>query len=178
MAIIRASKSFEGGDLSQRGSSYLKPGTRTVNFKDKDNGVFLFLLGAYKTDNAGNGVWYKPIRLRDNFGLGLYKEKFASQPNCPIDYFANKVQTFAPDMAKSKETVDEDGRKRWIYPAWGRTAWRVLYNSAIVNDYGSGFHILDLPMSGGGSVIDEYVKGKDSEGQDNADLTDYENAIP
>lgn len=178
MAIIKSAKTFEGSDLTQRGSSYLKSGTRTVDFKNKENGVFLFILGAYKADKNGNGVWYRPLEIRDNFGMGLYKEKFASQPNCPIKYFANKVQTFAPDMAKSKEVVDEEGRKRWIYPVWGRTAWRVLYNAAIVNDYGSGVQVLDLPMSGGGSVIDEYVKGKDADGNDNADLTDYENAIP
>ncbi len=178
MAIIRASKTFEGGDLTQRASSYIKSGTRLVEFKNKDSGVFLFLLGAYKTDNNGNGVWYKPLRVRDQFGMGMYKEKFAVQPNCPIEYFANKVQTFAPEMAKSQETVDGEGRKRWIYPAWGRNAYRVLYNAAINGEFATGVHVLDLPMSGGGSVIDEYVKGKDMHGNDNADLTDYENAIP
>jgi len=177
MAIIRASKQFEGGALGQNGTSYIKPGTRTVSFKNKENGVFLFLLGAYKQDNNGAGVWYKPVKIRDNFGMGMYKEKFAAQPNCPIDYFANKVQTFAPEMAKSRETVDEEGRKRWIYPAWGRTAFRVLYNAALFGDYVAGVHVLDLPMSGGGSVIDEYVRGKQADGEENPDLTDYENAI-
>ena len=178
MAIIRASRTFEGGELSQRTSTYIKQGTRLVNFKDKSDGVFLFLLGAYKQDNAGNGVWYRPLKIRDNFGMGMYKEKFAVQPNCPIEYFASKVQTFAPEMSKSRETVDDTGRKRWIYPAWGRTAWRVLYNAAIFNDFGSGVHVLDLPMSGGGSVIDAFVKDKDADGNLNPDLTDYENAIP
>ena len=177
MAIIRASKQFEGGDLTQRGTSYIKSGTRLVDFKNKENGVFLFLLGAYKQDSNGNGVWYKPVKIRDNFGVGPFKEKFAVQPNCPIDYFANKVQTFAPEMAKSRESIDEEGRKRWIYPVWGRTAFRVLYNAALFNDYGSGVHVLDLPMSGGGSVIDEYVRGKDANGEENPDLTDYQKAI-
>ena len=177
MAIIRAARQFEGSDLSQRTTSYLKAGTRLVDFKNKENGVFLFLLGAYKQDNNGAGVWYKPVRIRDNFGMGLYKEKFAVQPNCPIDYFANKVQTFAPEMAKSRETQDDEGRKRWVYPAWGRTAMRVIYNAALYGDFGAGVHVLDLPSSGGGSVIDEYVRGKQANGEPNPDLTDYENAI-
>ena len=178
MAIIRASKTFEGGELTQRTSTYIKSTTRLVDFKNKENGVYLFLLGAYKQDHNGNGVWYRPLEVRDNFGVGMYKEKFAAQPNCPIKYFANKVQTFAPEMARSKETQDDSGRKRWVYPVWGRSAWRVLYNSALVGDYGAGVHVLDLPMSGGGSVIDEFVRGKDAEGKPNPDLTDYENAIP
>jgi hypothetical protein len=178
MAIIRASKSFEGGDLSQKASSYIKQNTRTVDFKNKENGVYLFILGGYKVDNAGNGVWYRPLKIRDNFGMGMYKEKLAVQPNCPIDYFSNKVQTFAPDMAKSKESVDDSGRKRWIYPAWGRTAWRVLYNAAIFNDYNSGVHVLDLPQSGGASVIDEHVRGRQADGTPNPDITDYEHAVP
>jgi hypothetical protein len=178
MAIIRASKTFEGGDLTQRATSYIKLNTRTVDFKNKDNGVYMFILGAYKQDNAGNGVWYRPLKIRDNFGMGMYKEKFAVQFNCPIDHFANKVQSFAPEMAKSKETVDDTGRKRWTYPVWGRTAWRVLYNAALFGDYGAGVHILDLPQSGGASVIDEYVKGKQPDGSENPMINDYENAIP
>jgi hypothetical protein len=177
MAIIRASRTFEGGELTQKASSYIKSGTRTVDFKNKENGVYLFLLGAYKQDSSGKGVWYRPLQIRDNFGLGMYKEKFAVQPNCPISYFANKVQTFAPDMAKSKEVVDDDGRKRWIYPAWGRTAYRVLYNAALFSDLNAGVHVLDLPMSGGGSVIDEFVRGKQEDGTDNPDITDYEKAM-
>jgi hypothetical protein len=177
MAILRASKTFEGGDLIQRTSSYIKQGTRLVDFKNKENGVYLFLLGAYKLDSSGNGVWYKPLKIRDNFGMGMYKDKFAVQPNCPIEYFANKVQTFAPEMAKTRKVAGDDGRERPVYPVWGRTAWRVLYNAALFGDYGSGVHVLDLPMSGGGSVIDEFVRGKQADGTDNPDITDYQNAI-
>jgi hypothetical protein len=179
MSIIRASKNFEGGEMSQKANTYIKPGIKLVDFKNKDNGVYLFLLGAYKQDTNGNGVWYKPIKIRDNFGVGMYKEKFAVRPNCPIDYFSNKVMTFAPDMAKSSKVTDpETGKDRWIYPAWGRTAWRVLYNAAIYGEFGAGVHVLDLPMNGGGNVIDEHVRGKQANGEDNPSLTDYENAIP
>jgi hypothetical protein len=109
--------------------------------------------------------------------MGMFKEKFAVQPNCPVEYFANKVQTFAPEMAKSNQIKDDNGKVRWVYPSWGRTAWRVLYNSAIYNDFGLGVHVLDLPQSGGASVIDEYVRGKQADGSSNPDLTDYEHAI-
>lgn len=177
MAIIRASKAFEGSELTQKSATYIKSNTRIVDFKNKENGVYLFLLGAYKEDSAGNGVWYKPIKIRDNYGMSMYKKKFAIQPNCPIEYFANKVLQFAPDMAKSRE-IEEDGRKKWIYPVWGRTAWRVLYNAAIFNDYGAGVHVLDLPQSGGASVIDEHVRGKQADGSPNLDITDYEHAVP
>lgn len=177
MPIIRASRTFEGGDLTQRSSTYIKSGTRIVDFKNKENGVYLYILGGYKTDSAGAGVWYRPLKIRDNFGMGLYKEKFAVQPNCPIEYFANKVQTFAPNMAKSEQVKDEAGKTRWVYPAWGRTAWRVLYNAAIHNEFAAGVHVLDLPQSGGASVIDEYTRGKQEDNTPNPELTDYEKAI-
>lgn len=179
MAIIRASKTFEGGELKQRTNTYIKPDTRIVNFgKDEKDGIYLFILGAYKEDSAGNGVWYRPLKVRDNFGLAMIKEKFAVQPNCPIEYFANKVQTFAPNMSKAVETVDDNGRKRWVYPAWGRNAWRVLYNAAFFGKFEKGVHVLDLPQSGGASVLDEYTRGRQPDGSENPMLNDYQAAIP
>jgi|GEM_PF-3847943 hypothetical protein len=178
MSIIRASKTFEGGALSQKSASYIKSDIHTVDFKDKENGVFLFLLGAYKQDSTGAGVWYRPLKIRDNFGSGEYKKKLAVHPlGDPVEYFENRVRQFAPEMAKSKKIQDADGRDRWIYPVWGRNAWRVLYNAAIFNKFDAGVHVLDLPMNGGGNVIDEYVRGKRANGADNPDLTDYKNAI-
>jgi hypothetical protein len=54
MAIIRASRTFEGGELKQGGGSYLKAGTRTMNFRDKSvaQGAYVFVLGAYKEDRC------------------------------------------------------------------------------------------------------------------------------
>ena len=178
MSIIRASKTFEGGELTNKASTYLKSGTQLVDFKNKADGVYLFILGAYKADRAGNGVWYRPFEVRDNFGMGMYKEKFASQDNCPIKYFSNKVQTFAPDMAKVTKVKDDTGRDRLVYPVWGRIQWRVLYNVALFGDYGSGVHVLDLPMNGGGAIIDDYVHGKQANGEENPSITDYESAVP
>ena len=72
MAIIRASKAFEGSDLKPRANTYIKADTRTVSFgKDEKDGVYLFILGAYKEDSNGNGVWYRPLKIRDNFGSGI-----------------------------------------------------------------------------------------------------------
>ena len=179
MAIIRASKTFEGSELKPRTNTYIKPDIRTVSFgKDEKDGVYLFILGAFKEDSNGNGVWYRPTKVRDNFGNGMIKEKFASQPGCPIDFFENRVRGFAPNMAKPTETQDDNGRKRLNYPAWGRPAWRVLYNAAYFGKFEKGVHVLDLPMSGGGSVIDEFSRGRQPDGSENPSLTDYEAAIP
>ena len=178
MSIIRAAKVFEGSALTQKTATYIKEGIRVVDFKGKDQGVYLFLLGAYKQDSAGNGVWYRPLKVRDNFGTGMYKKKLAVWPaGDPVEYFENRVRQFAPDMAKSTKVPGEDGKDRWVYPVWGRNAWRVLYNAALFNKFEAGVHVLDLPMNGGGSVIDEHVKGKQADGSDNPDLTDYQNAI-
>lgn len=178
MAIIRASRTFEGGELKQSGGGYLKPGTRTMNFRDKQNveGVYVFLLEAYKEDAGGNGVWYKPLKIRADFGMDQ-KEKFAVQPNCPIDYFANKVKTYAPNFAKA-EKVKRENREMTVYPPYGRIAWRVLYNAIYLKNQEAGIHVLDLPQSGGASVIDEYVKGKSPDGAENPRLNDYQAAIP
>ena len=179
MAIIRSSKTFEGGEFKQSGTRYIKAGLRTMNFYDKKlmDGAYVFILGAYKEDGSGNGVWYKPLKIRDNFGMDT-KEKFAVQPNCPVDYFANKVKTHAPNLARVEKIKGEDGRDRNVYPAFGRTTWRVLYNAAFFNDMAAGVHVLDLPQSGGASAIDEFVKGKGPDGAENPDITDYTAAIP
>ena len=178
MAIIRASRTFEGGELRQSGGGYLKPGTRIMNFRDKANleGVYVCILEAYKEDQGGNGVWYKPLKIRADFGLDT-KEKFAVQPNCPIDYFASKVKTHAPNFAKT-EKVKRDNREMTVYPAFGRTTWRVLYNAIYLKNAEAGIHVLDLPQSGGASVIDEYVKGKSPDGAENPRLNDYQAALP
>jgi hypothetical protein len=105
------------------------------------------------------------------------KEKFPVQQNCPIDYFANKVKTYAPNFAKT-EKVQRDNREVTVYPAFGRTTWRVLYNAAWFDNLGAGIHLLDLPQSGGASVIDEYVRGKQPDGSDNPLINDYKAAIP
>jgi hypothetical protein len=178
MAIIRSTKTFEGSEFKSNGGSYLEPSVRTMNFRDKAHieGTYVFLLEAYKEDSAGNGVWYKPLKVRDNFGLDI-KEKFAVQPNCPVDYFASKMKSLEPSLAKTEKVKGEDGRDRNVYPAFGRTTWRVLYNACFFNQQG-GAHVLDLPQSGGASVIHEYVTGKQPDGSDNPRINDYQAAIP
>ena len=179
MSIIRASKRFEGSELKPRSNTYIKSDVRSVSFgKEEKDGIFLFILGAYKEDSNGNGVWYRPLKIRDNFGTQMTKEKFAVQPNCPLEYFENKVRGFAPNMCKPTETQDENGRIRRTYPAWGRSTWRVLYNAAYFGKFEKGVHVLDLPQSGGASAIDEFVRGQQPDKTDNPDITNYEAAIP
>ena len=177
--IIKSSKTFQGGEFKTTGTRYIKPGIRTMNFYDKNmvDGAYVYILGAYKEDGSGNGVWYRPLKIRDNFGMDT-KEKFAVPANCPVDYFANKVKTHAPQMARVEKIKGEDGRDRNVYPAFGRTTWRVLYNAAFFNDTAAGVHVLDLPQSGGASALDEFVKGKGPDGEDNPDITDYTAAYP
>ena len=179
MAIITPNKTFVGSEMRQRTNTYIKSDIRTVNFgKDEKDGVYLFILGAYKTDSVGSGVWYKTVKIRDNFGVGMSKEKFAVQPNCPIDFFTNRVQSIAPAMAKPAKVQDDLGRERWSYPAWGRVAYRVLYNAAYFGKFEKGVHVLDLPQHGGASVIDEFVRGTGPDGTENPIINDYRNAIP
>ena len=180
MAIIKSSKKFEGGEFKQGNGSYLKPNARQMSFRDKKyaDGAYVFILGAYKEDSSGNGVWYKPLKIRDNFGMDMIKEKFAVPNNCPIDYFAQKIRTYAPHLAKTEKVKNEKGQDRNVYPAWGRTTWRVLYNAAYFNALGDGVYVLDLPQSGGASQIDDFVRGRTPEGHENPDITDYEAAYP
>ncbi len=180
MAIIKTTKTFEGGEFKQGGGNYLKSNVRVMNFRDKQHidGVYVFILGAYKEDQAGNGVWYKPLKIRDNFGLGT-KEKFAVQPNCPVEYFAERMKTYAPNMSRTEKLKGEDGKDRTVYPVFGRTTWRVLYNAAFFNELTpNGIHVMDLPVSGGGSAIDEFVRGKQPDGSDNPMLNDYQASYP
>ena len=180
MAIIRSSKKFEGGEFKQGSGSYLKSTARQMSFRDKKyaDGAYVFILGAYKEDSTGNGVWYKPLKIRDNFGMDMIKEKFAVPQNCPIDYFAQKIRTYAPHLAKTEKVKNEKGQERNVYPAWGRTTWRVLYNAAYFNALGDGVYVLDLPQSGGASQIDDFVRGRTPEGLENPDITNYEAAYP
>ena len=52
MAIIKPTKTFEGGELKGGKATYLKPGIRSMNFNDQKyrDGVYVFVLPAYKLD--------------------------------------------------------------------------------------------------------------------------------
>lgn len=174
MPIIRPTRKFDGGEMgNQNNASILKPGTPFVNFKDdaNKNGAKVFLLGAYKADAEGNGIWYRVVKIRDNFGLDT-KEKFAVQPNCPVEWFASKVKSYAPNYAKVEEVM-KDNRKQKVYPSFGRTTYRVLFNAAYVNRTELGAHVLDIPQWNCGSVIYDWCQDPEK-----PMLNDYAAAIP
>lgn len=179
MSIINPSRKFEGGEMSDNPyGAVIRPGIRTINFRDQENknGVYLFLLPAYKVDSHGAGVWYKLLTIRDNFGLGT-KEKFAVQSNCPADWFAAKAKLYVPKYAEvTKE--EKDGRTLTIYPAFGRTTKRVLFNAAYFKQLALGAHVLDLPQFGAADVIEAWCRTKQPDGSDNPMLNDYNAAIP
>lgn len=151
----------------------LKPGIPFVNFREEQNknGVKVFILGAYKEDTAGNGVWYKVVKIRDNFGLDV-KEKFAVQPGCPVQWFESKVKTYAPNYAATTETT-KNGQKVKVYPAHGRTSYRVLFNAAYVNNPTAGAHVLELPQWKCADQIDNWCKDPDR-----PMINNWEAAIP
>ena len=162
MAIIQSSRKFEGGDMSPNAfGTLLKPGTLFVNFREEQNklGVKVFILGAYKADRSGEGMWYKVVKVRDNFGLDV-KEKFAVQPGCPVQWFESKVKTYAPNYAATTEAI-KNGLKQKVYPPHGRTSYRVLFNAAYVNALGSGAHVLELPQWKCADQIDNWCKDPD-----------------
>jgi hypothetical protein len=179
MAIINPSRRFEGGEMANTiGGQIIRPGIRTINFKDEENkgGVYLFILPPYKLDSQGNGVWYKVIKIRDNFGLDI-KEKFAIQQNCPVDWFSAKVKIYAPIYAKV-ETQVKDGKDMKIYPSFGRTTTRVLFNTAYFRNVNAGAHVLDIPQFGCAQHIEEWTRTKNADGTDAPLLNDYKAAIP
>ncbi|NBQ68169.1 MAG: hypothetical protein EBU46_04760 [Nitrosomonadaceae bacterium] len=174
MPIIRPTRKFDGGEMgNQNNASILKPGIPFINFKEdaNKNGAKVFLLGAYKADAEGNGIWYRVVKIRDNFGLDT-KEKFAVQPNCPVEWFASKVKSYAPNYAKVEEVV-KDNRKQKVYPSFGRTTYRVIFNAAYVNRMELGAHVLDIPQWNCGSVIYDWCQDPEK-----PMLNDYAAAIP
>lgn len=176
MAIIQSSRKFEGAGMSNDKlfGSTLKPGVPSVNFKDAEHakGAKLFILGSYKQDSNGDGVWYKVIRVRNNFGMDI-KEKFVVPTNCPVQWFATKVKTFAPGYAAVQEVV-KDGNTQKIYPSYGSgPTYRVLFNVAYVNDLSRGAAVLDVPQWKCAEVIDEWCKDPER-----PMINDYQAAIP
>jgi len=180
MAIINSSRNFTGSEMtSNLYGATIKAGVRTVNFRDQENknGVCVFLLSAYKTDSAGNGVWYKVFQVRDNFGLEI-KEKFpVLLQNDPIDYFASQAKLHFPTYAAINKTT-KDNREVKVYPSFGRTTTKVLFNSAMFRSLPLGSHVLEIPQYGCADVVNAWVRGRTPEGEPNPMLNDYQKAIP
>jgi len=157
MAIIRPSAKFEGSDLNLSASAtpYIQEGVRKALFNKTNNaeGAYVYFLPAYKADTAGNGVWYKKMYIRDNFGTN-FKEKYyvPNKANDPAEYFANNFRCLYPEEAKVTDT-EVGGRKFKKYPNYGRTTERVMYNIAFAQNLSAGAHVLDLPLRNGAEIL-------------------------
>ena len=182
MAIIKPSRQFQGSDLSTGVfGKIIKDGIRQINFRDDNykNGAYFFILPPYKVDSDGNGVWYKTLPVRDNFGIGV-KESFAVPPNCPIQYFSSQCTTKFPDYAKIEKNVPMEGstRTRTNYPPFGRVANKVIFNVVPYQEMNIGAHIMLLPQFGAAENIERWGRKKDPRGDLMPMLNDPARAIP
>ena len=179
MAVIAPSRAFEGSDLSTNVfGKILKEGVRAVSFREDRNkeGNFFFILPPYKADNAGRGVSWKVVPVRDNFGIDV-KELFVVPRNCPVAYLASRAKQFFPDYAKT-EQANVNGRLIKRYPAFGRTTNKVLFNVAYMNALHLGSQVLTLPQFGGGEHIEAWGRRRMPDGSDAPLLNDPNAAIP
>ncbi len=182
MAIIRPSLKFEGGELNLNSSAapYIREGVRKALFNKTTNqeGVYVYFLPAYKADNNGNGVWYKRLTIRDQFGTN-FKEKYfvENRATDPAEYFANNFRLLYPEDAKVVEQ-ESNGKKYKKYPACGRIAERVIYNVAFSNNLGLGAHVLDLPLRNGADILMNWLEGKDISGNPRQPVNTPERCVP
>lgn len=182
MAIIRPSLKFEGSELNLNSSAtpYIKDGVRRAVFNKTTNqeGAYLYFLPAYRADNNGNGIWYRRIAVRDNFGTN-YKEKYfvANRAQDPAEYFANNFRILYPEDAKVVD-VEANGKKFKKYPSCGRVTERVIYNVAFAQNLGAGAHILDLPLRNGADILMGWLEGKDLMGNSRQPINDPDRCVP
>ena len=180
MAIIKPSKKFIGSEIDLRDAGkYIKPEVRQVTFNKRTNpqGAWLYFLPPYKVDAEGNGVWYKAFKIRDNFGE-KFKEKYAVIDNDPVAHFERNMKILYPEEARVIEGTDDNGQKRKLYPLFGRTTTRVVYNVAYVSNLDAGAHILDLPSYNGASIINSWLAENDTRGRPRPVLNDPDSCIP
>ena len=182
MAIIKPSLKFAGSELNLSASNtpYIKEIVRKAVFNKSTNqdGAYLYFLPAYKADASGDGVWYKRITVRDNFGTN-YKEKYfvANRAEDPAEYFANNFRILYPEEAKITEG-DVNGKKFKKYPNHGRIAERVLYNVAFAQNLSLGAHVLDLPLRNGADILMNWLDGKDMSGNSRNPINDPDSCVP
>lgn len=182
MAIIRPSLKFEGSELNLTPSAtpYIKDGVRRALFNKSTNaeGAFLYFLPAYKADNAGNGIWYKRITIRDNFGTN-FKEKYfiANKMQDPAEYFLNNLRVLYPEEARVKD-AESNGKKFKQYPFCGRSTERVVYNVAFAQNLSAGAHVLDLPLRNGADNLMNWLDGKDLMGNSRQPVNDPDRCVP
>lgn len=182
MAIIPPSRKFEGSELNLAASSapYIKDGVRKALFNKNNNqeGAYLYFLPSYRVDSAGNGVWFKKITVRDNFGTN-FKEKYyvPNKVKDPAEHFAFNFRQLYPEEARVKD-VEVNGRKFKQYPSFGRATERVLYNVAFAQNLGTGAHVLDLPLRNGADILMNWLDGRDMRGNLREPINQPNNCFP
>lgn len=180
MAIIQASREFEGGDISANAyGRIIKEGVRQISFRDDKNrnGNYFFILPAYKVDNRGAGVWYRVISVRREFGIDKGRESYVPRNDDPINFFENKCRMFYPDFCVP-QIVKNNGEERKIQPAFGKISKQLLYNAAYVNELQLGAHVIMLPAHYIGQSIESWCKSTDARGQLRPMLNDSTGATP
>lgn len=182
MAIIKPSKKFVGSEMSGgEGGKYIRSDVRQVIFNKSSNkdGAYLYFLPAYKLDNNGNGVWFKTINVRDNFG-DKFKDKYVVlDANDPVAHFERNFKLYYPEDAQvTEEQNEKTGQMMKKYPNYGRVTRRVVFNVAYSQDLGKGAHVLDLPAYNGANLLQKWLDGKDNKGRERPMVNDPERAIP
>jgi len=179
MAFIETSRSFEGSETSgNHFGRLIKDGVRTMTFREEKNktGNYVFLLPPYKQDRGGNGVWYKVIKVRKDFGIDV-KESFCHREGDPISYFANQCKLHFPNYAKVETITLDNGKAQKKYPTFGRITNSCIYNSAYVNELQLGAHVLVVPEHYVGQTIELWGKSRDAKGNLKPMLNERKNAI-
>lgn len=182
MPVIKPSLKFEGSDLNLVASSapYIKEGVRRAIFNKTTNqeGAYLYFLPAYKADTHGNGVWYKKITIRDNFGTN-FKEKYyvPNRADDPAEYFSNNFRILYSEESKPRDE-EINGRKFKKYPNHGRLTDRVIYNVAFAQNLGLGAHVLDLPLRNGADILNNWLASKDLAGNNRQPINDPDQCFP
>lgn len=182
MPIIKPSIKFEGSDLNLTASSapYIREGVRRAIFNKTTNqeGAYLYFLPAFKADAHGNGVWYKKITIRDNFGTN-FKEKYyvPDRNEDPAEYFSNNFRILYTEESRPRDE-EVNGRKFKKYPSYGRLTDRVLYNVAFAQNLGLGAHVLDLPLRNGADILNNWLGSKDLAGNNRQPINDPDHCFP
>jgi hypothetical protein len=181
MAVIPPSSEFDGSDISdQKFGTLLKSEVRSISFAKNayPQGVYLYLLPAYKVDSRGRGVWYNPIAVRDNFGDRTKDRYVVWDPDHdPVTYFEYNVKQLYPELAEVKERMGPRGKQK-EYPFFGRVSKRVLYNVIFKDNLRAGVHVLELPQSNGASLLDSWQRTPDANGQKRGPLSEPNRCIP
>lgn len=179
MATLQPSRNFEGAGSAQL-FKLIKPGVNDISFKDDKNagGNYFFILPPYKLDRLKNGVSWRSVDVRVDFGIEQFKERFIQGPDCPVAFLEKQAKLLFPPYAKIFEEESGNGQKRKKYPTYGRRQSQLVFNVAYFKDLAAGPHVLHLPWFNAGQVIEEWSRGRTPEGSPNPMVNDPANSFP